>query len=95
MLLGLAPWGPPVPTLYLIMNTICRLLRALGQMPSSQSPMANPSNHLSHFVSEEKEGQAEHGKARPRSQVQASSLRPDLFNTPAQCLLLGYDVTNK
>lgn len=68
---------------------------ALGQMPSSQSPMTNPSSHLSLFVSEEKEGQAEHGKASPGSQLQASSLRPNLFNTPARCLLLGYDVTNR
>lgn len=30
MLLGLAPWGPPVPTLYLLMNTICRLPRGAG-----------------------------------------------------------------
>lgn len=62
MLLGLAPWGPPVPTLYLLMNTICRLPSSAGTDAIFSISMTNPSSHLSHFVSEEKEGQAEMGK---------------------------------
>lgn len=62
MLLSLAPWGPPVPTLYLLMNTICRLPSSAGTDAIFSISMTNPSSHLSHFVSEEKEGQAEMGK---------------------------------
>lgn len=95
MLLGLAPWGPPVPTLYLLMNTICRLPSSAGTDAIFSISMTNPSSHLSHFVSEEKEGQAEMGKPALGASCKRLPSAPISSTSPAQCLLLGYDVTNR